>query len=69
MALKAIKSFQRVSPDIAVGLLVPDHMDISWFLSQLPHPEMVHKRFIENHFTNWNPTQVRLLSRSRLTSL
>jgi hypothetical protein len=60
MVLKAIKSFQRVSPDIAVGLLVPDHLDISSFLSQLAHPEMIHKRSIQTHFANWNPTQHKL---------
>jgi len=60
MVLKAIQSFQTVSPDIAVGLLAPDHLDISSFLSQLPHPEMIHKRSTESHFTNWNPTQHKL---------
>lgn len=57
MTLQAVRTFQETTPGIPVGLLVQKGFDYSFFLAQIPNPDIVHVKFYNTHM-DWNPTQV-----------
>jgi len=64
MTHKAIESFQKTTPYVRTGLLVPPHLPspdfLHRFIERLPDPERVETRLYQNHFHEWNPTQHKL---------
>jgi len=59
MTLQAVRTFQETTPGIPVGLLVQKGFDYSFFLAQIPNPDIVHVKFYNTHM-DWNPTQYKL---------
>jgi len=61
MTRKAISSFQKMTPNVSVGLLVnPNNAAVPDFIASLPNPQMVNVRHFDEHFPGWNPTQYKL---------
>jgi len=64
MTFKAIESFQKTTPLVKVGLLIPPSFCSSdilhRFLERLPEPTRVETRVFQSHFNEWNPTQHKL---------